>query len=295
MKVYVDTNDNSRAIQRVVQALKAHAPKKVQFVGYPQLADLVVLHVIGRRDRMMRQAEQLKADGKSYAVIQYALRSTKTPKTADWQPLWKDAQIIWSYLPIHKWWLSEFEGVGRFEQASNLYHAPLGVDAKVFKPKTVTKFFAIATVGTDWLTQSVRECALAAQVANRKAVHIGSDLGNRGPGIASYTGISDEAVAQLYSDSDFVSGLRRIEGFELPAAEGLLCGARPILFDQPHYRDWYGDWAEYIPEGPREQVIDLLGALFKSQPRKVTPKERAAAKEKFDWKKIISEFWKRVL
>ena len=74
--------------------------------------------------------------------------------------------------------------------------------------------------------------------------------------------------------------LRRIEGFELPAAEGLLCGARPILFANSSGYDWYKPWGVFIEETDRAGVIDQLEAIFRRGAQLVTSEERAAADRK---------------
>lgn len=295
--VYVRPNEKgSSAIERVERALGEHLPRGVKFIGNKEEADLIVLHVIGRHDAVLREAEQIVRRGQKYAVIQYALRSTKNPNAGDWLDIWNWAQLIWSYYPIVDW--AQEDGGGAYSRLSEydfrFYHAPLGVDPQVFKPQKVAGHrFIIATIGNDWLTQSVRECVLAAQRVGRNAVYIGPEI--QRTGFTQAHNVSDLLLAQNYSHSDYVSGLRRVEGFELPAAEGLLCGARPILFDREHYKHWYGSWAEYIPEAPREDVIESLVKLFSSPVRKVTKAEQKAAREKFSWGKIIKGFWERAL
>jgi glycosyltransferase involved in cell wall biosynthesis len=81
----------------------------------------------------------------------------------------------------------------------------------------------------------------------------------------------------------------------MPAAEGLCCGVRPILFDAPHYRTWYDGLAEFIPETDREQIIKDLTSLFKKPIREVTPNEIEDARARFDWEKIVTNFWKLCL
>lgn len=290
MKVYITPNEKGRALERVTKALKNYRPKRITMVDDKASAELVVLHVVGRHDAVLREAEAIRARGQAYAVIQYALRSTLKPNTADWMGLWYGAELVWSYYNLGD--LIGEDGV-ELTGAFNFYHSPLGVDATVFRPLPSTrKALKIVTTGRSWLTESVRECAIAAQRVGGAVAHIGAEL-NRPP-VMSYTNISDSELASIYSASEFVSGLRRIEGFELPAAEGLLCGARPILFDRAHYRDWYGDSAVYIPERERQQTIENLETVFKVGVRPVSARERTAAKKRFDWQTIIGGFWGKV-
>ena len=102
-------------------------------------------------------------------------------------------------------------------------------------------------------------------------------------------------MADYFSQCQFVSGLRRIEGFELPVLEGALCGARPIVFDQPHYKHWFKDFAVFIGEGSREEVIDSLESVFRIGAIPVSENEKALIRERFNWYKIIRGFWERIL
>lgn len=104
---------------------------------------------------------------------------------------------------------------------------------------------------------------------------------------------SDKELAPYYSTSQYVSGLRRTEGFELPAVEGLFCGARPILFDTPNYRQWYEPFGIFIYEGSRQEVIEQLINIFQGPYQPVTEEEIAVAQGRFDWQRIIGGFWER--
>lgn len=294
MKVYLETFSDSLALARVRQALVTYKPRKVIVTDNEREADLVIIHINGRRDAVERRIMEIRRRNKEYAVIQYALRSTQKPKTGDWSQIWTRARLVWSYYDLPRL-CGEDGPFWSKDDSFKFYHAPLGVDSRIFKPQRVsgTGKYIVAAVGRDWLTESVRECVLAARAVDRTACYIGPEI-NRA-GFSQARDVSDLLIAQLYSFSNYVSGLRRIEGFELPAAEGLLCGARPILFDRSHYRQWYGMWAEYIPEAPRQEVVDSLVALFSAPPRPVTPAERKDAREVFNWHDIISGFWRACL
>ncbi len=277
-----------RALSRVVRALQSTAPPGVRCVEKPKDADLVVVHVIGRRQQIEAQIRTLRASGQRYAVIQYVLRSSMEPHCSAWVDIWRGAETVWSYLD-----LSAACAADHVSTAFRFYHAPLGADASVFHlDRSVPQTAALTTCGRDWLTESVREGVLAAQGLGLSVQHLGSSL--RRPGVACSVDVSDHEVAQLYQRSRYVSGLRRIEGFELPAAEGLLCGARPLLFDQPHYRRWYGDWAVYIPEGPRPQVQASIADVLAGPYRSVTSEERDAAAAWFSWERVCLGFWEQI-
>ena len=77
--------------------------------------------------------------------------------------------------------------------------------------------------------------------------------------------------------------------------EGALCGARPIVFDRPHYRKWFEEFAVFIPEGSRDQVIDSLHKIFEGMAVPMTTAEKGIILERFNWSRIINSFWKEAL
>lgn len=273
----------SRGLHRVADALTRHAPDWAEIVADPAKADLLVYHVIGFGSLpplpdLLRQ---------NYALVQYCLRSTEDPTPAAWLPVWRGAKAVWSYYN-----LDEFAGeaAGSFP----FYYASLGVDTEVFRPGPLVRTsFIIGTSGYIAETEGVRECHAAARLVNRKQFHLGPDL-ELGPGVSYMLDVPDSLVADAWGRCAFVAGLRRCEGFELPALEGLACGARPVVFDAPHYRRWYGGHAEYVAEGPADRLVADLADLFSRPVRTVTAAERAAVAVEYDWGRIAARFWERL-
>jgi hypothetical protein len=262
--------------------LVKYKPDSVKIVYDQKEADLTILHVIGRQDRIYDEAY----NSKKYVVIQYALRSTLRSNVHGWINLWDNARLVWSYLDLEELCLED-----KVIPDFNFYHSPLGVE-DVFFNKHIDRNYIVATSGQSYLTESVRECILAA--GDKRVFHLGEEL--KRPNTDCFTGISDQQLCDLYNQSVYVSGMRRIEGFELPALEGLMCGCIPIFFDRPHYKQWFNGLGVFIPEGNRQQVINSLQLIFDGQP---STSDRMFviefAKTRFNWHTIISEFWERAL
>lgn len=303
MKLIVPTH-HSRAIQRISDALAAGAPVGAE-VSRPatlrndtrrsrplegeERGDLVVMLVNGLHDRFEYQAERCKRRGQKYAVVQIALRTTRQPKTQQWRELWKGAAVVWSYYPLDKWIAEDGDSPVDF----NFLHQPLGVDADVFTPEpAVERDVTVMTSGQRRGQESVAECDDAAAEVNGRLIQLGPTFTLRSP-TEFYSGISDPELAALYRRCQFVSGLRRHEGMELPAMEGLLCGARPLVYNRHHYRDWYGEWAEYVEENSARDVTRQLVDIFRRGPRTVQQSEIDAATQLFSWPRIAKEFWER--
>ena len=299
MRVYLTPPQPSLGLERIATALKRYAPEQVVFSPFPRDVDLTIIYAIGRRDHIQRDVEKILGRGQKYAVIQVCLRSTMAPNTSDWlEDIWLPAKVIWSYYDLNQACLDdgrslEHDGDSMFSMGQ-FYHSPLGADSSVFYPRLHAPRYVIATSGTNRLQESIRECILAAREVNADVFHLGRQV-DWGENVYSAAGISDEKLAHEYSRCQFVSGLRRTEGFELPAAEGLLCGARPIVFDTPDYRFNYREFAEYIKEGTRAEVVEQLVELFNAGPRPVSERELQEARYWFNWERVCGEFWRRCL
>lgn len=277
-------------IHRVAHELTRWAPDTVEIVTDENDADLRIWHVLGDGERI-----PLLTYEKPYAVVQYCLRTSEKPHTEDWADIWVGARLVWSYYD-----LAEKCAEDNVTAPSNFYHAPLGVDSTVFRPRLQAgdPRKLVGTSGYIASTESVGEWVAARHTLNPWPwqFHLGPRLAvfKSDPKVLCASGLSDEALAAAWSSCQYVSCLRRIEGFELPGVEGLCCGARPVCFDQPHYRDHYGEHAEYIKErSPEEVTADLL-ALIKGPCRAVSPAESVEARRKFAWEPIIKGFWERL-
>lgn len=286
MKVFAEADRADFAIHRVVNAIKKYAPSAVEFTGIEKTADLVILYAYGHRRHTKYHVDRLREKGKRSAIIQLSIRSTPNPNTKDWIYIWRKAELVWSYLNLPK--LCKEDG----NKANfDFYYAPLGVDSKIFKETKSRRKFIIANTGTG--SRSSNECKNEVISAART---LGKNIFQLGYGprsdVAYSNGMDDKMLANYYSRCEFVSGLRRVEGFELPVIEGLLCGARPICFDRPHYRHWFDKLAEFIPED--NNVSESIRKLFVKGTKPVSEEEKKYVKTHFNWKTITKGFWKRL-
>lgn len=288
MKVCVDVPTGlSRAMWRTAEALKRYAPPWVEFVCEAD-AQLVFLHTIGYD--AVDYSFKLQAQNKHYAVLQYCLRTTQRPNTREWVTFWALSRGVFSYYDLNA--LAREDGITR--DIPKFVRVPLGVDSNVFYPRPMLHHPYLAfTSGYVAQSECLEEVADAAARVNGLVFHLGpAGTVNRDNNFSALD-ISDDELAQKYSASRYVTGLRRTEGFELPCAEGLLSGCRPILFDRSHYRDWFGDFAEYVPEGGPATVTNALEEIFRRPYRAVCEPEIARAREIFSWEKFANAVWRQ--
>lgn len=281
---------------RVRDALVRYAPDNIEIVSDLSQCDLAILHMWGRHTTAEKTIARLNKKKIPYAMIQYCVRSTMRPSTLEWVHMWKYAKVVWSYYDLKKMYFDDLNDSDMAEEEFNFYYAPLGVDPEVFKESKVNRKFIVMASSQHALSEGARECAFAAKKVGQPMFFLGHEL-RRGDDIECKTGLTDEEVARYYSKSVFVSGLRRVEGFEFPVIEGLLCGARPIVFDRPEMRHWFDKLAIHIPEGDREEVIGNLAGIFQFSsvvPPTVTEEEKAIVKERFNWQTIIKGFYDKL-
>ncbi|NPV52076.1 MAG: glycosyltransferase [Firmicutes bacterium] len=275
------------SIHRVEKEFKRFAPEDFQFVGRYDIkeADLIIVQFIGR-DGLV---DYLIEAGKPYVVILYCITPGSNlgniRSTYDYQMV-KNACCTYSFHPL-----------AEMGFAGNLLLGPLGVNPETFYMEpSVERSNTI--ISTAWVAASegFQEIYTAAKQSGGKVVHVGCPLTRECGDIFEdafyirYENVTDDKLRELYNSCKYVSGLRRSCGFELPVLEGLLCGSRPICFDNPYYTRWFKDLAIFVPETFDHLVEDLV-AIFRSDYRPVMQDEIAYVVENFSWHKIAQNFW----
>lgn len=284
MKIYLDYK-NSKAIERIISNLVIYLPENVNIVHEKNDADLIILHVFGRNNHITAEAREILAGGHEYAVIQYSLYSTRNPDPSDWKFLWNNAKFVYSYYDLR-------------EHIKNFYHAPLGVDPKIFYPDLTDKPYLIGTLGAPvekyYKVECFGEIWYSTYMMGARGCHVGDDF-TKNPVLDYYSEPDDETLKAIYNKCRWFSGLRRKDGFNLCGLEALCCGVRPIYFDTPIYRQWFDGIVEFIPEdSPQQTIINLLN-IFKKKKPSVSRDEIDYVINKFSWSRFAEGFWERCM
>lgn len=278
MNVLIDYYRSSHAIDRITKALLKYVPPGINFVPNEQEAEIAIIFVTGRHDHIAQRASDLTRAGKKYVIVQLSLLSTNNPRARDWFQIWEGAKLVWSYYDLKQY-------------CKNFYHSPLGSDPESFYPILSERKYAICTVGNYFDAECLWDAWEAARYVQKKAAHIGRRVINYS-WIDFHWHIKDEELNQIYNQSSYISGLRTKEGFEIPAVEGLLCGVKPILFDTPNFRQWYDGLALFIPED--DNIFENLVRILEDESKGVSSRVRQEVIERFNWNKILFEFWERL-
>lgn len=314
MRVIVDSDHPCHSSERIARALERYSPPwatpiRNSLGGYhaggltraERSADVVLIHAGGRWRQTLHRTRRYDEAGIRYAILQLALRGTGHPHVSEWLPFWRRSAVVWSYYDLRRWAREEGEDVSNV----NCYHSPLGVDEVFHFPLETTpravplglrrRLFhgvyggpLVIAEGNNLQRDSLRQIAKAVGLAGGRLIHLGPPILDS-PKVTSITGLDDLRLAALYGVADWVAALRTVEGFELCAAEGLSCGARPILYDREGNRHWYGGLARYIPEG--RTTTEALTSLLSGDGDPVTRQEVTEARERFNWETIAHGFW----
>jgi len=294
MKVCVATIPStlSQGIHRVSRALEAYAPAGVRIVPTWEEADLVLLHVIG----IAGVQEVIDRLQKPHCLFMYCTWQTGGGTYEEWGRAWYGAKLISSYYDLEhtslaETWFPGWPSLRRF----NLHRTPLGVDTDVFRPCGCAKQFLVGTSGYVADQECLGEWGVVSAASGQGHFHLGPTDVVGAPGVTYVNGIPDGELAKRWSRCRFVSGLRRVEGFELPAYEGLACGARPVMFRRDDAIHWMQDHAEYVDETTPAHIIEQLRELVRRPPRPVTDAERAWVRDTFSWARFAKDWWERVL
>jgi hypothetical protein len=282
MKVFLHpTGLHSRAMLRVAEALIKYAPSDVTFAAKPAQADVQVLHVISE------ESCRLRSKAPEYVAIQYCLKSAGGNEQ-DWKQFWHDARFVWSYYDLSE----KING-------NSFYFSPLGVDGSVFRLHNFPRHSVVTSgfvSGVD--AEPIEEMALAAEKHNLQINHVGpptiQGMNQYPKKFKSHLNILDSELVDLYNSALWVSAMRHTEGFEMPAIEGLACGARPICFDRPDMHQWYNGHAVFVPESSGDELLNVLTNVLHSPPAPVTILEREQVLQKFSWPKIAKGFWQKM-
>lgn len=279
------------SIQRVESAFKRFAPECLRFVGKDGFdeADLVIMQFIGRDQLVDRVMES----GKPYVVLLYCF--TPGQDLSNVKPLF-DYELLRRAVCAYSFHALEEMGFqGRF------LLGPLGVDPEVFYLEPhIERVNSVLATGYISGSEALHEVYTAARRTGGRMMHVGGDLTRECNCVfedafyVRYENVTDDKMRELYNSCKYVSGLRRCCGFELPVLEGLLCGCRPICFDNLHYTRWFRDIAIFVPE-TFDRLVDDLTEVLQSDYRPVTQSEIDYVIETFSWRRVAQMFWDFVL
>jgi hypothetical protein len=287
MRVYYECRPiMSQAMHKIRKALIDRAPDGIEFVLEPRLADVQFIEAIG----FDATSEPVAP---AHVYLQFCLASAGGSRE-QWIDAFKKAALVVSYLDVPSAMRSN---------DFNFLHTPMGA-SNAFRDcptwQRTLRPYAAMTSGYVAIPPGEAIAAVyeAAASLGRRVFQLGPRQPQGMPPTKPHlwtarNNITDAELAESYSNCHFVSGLRWVEGFEMPVVEGALCGARPICFDLPCYRQWFDGLACFVPHDA-EKLPFALRQVLNSGVSLVSATERENLLRVFDWDRIASEVWGRV-
>lgn len=279
IKVYSRIHETvGHIIYRINREFVKRAPEWVEFVDYPKQADFQIVHCIGA-------GSLAKIWNNKYVLFQHCLLTADLACFEVWRGIFDHALLVVSYIDLPS--LLKANGF-------NFHLTPWGVDPGKFSNYRQARNKTIITTGWSESQEAIRECYIAARRLRKNMVNLGADF-QFGDGFSAVSRLTDAELCATYNDCQFVSGLRFKEGFEVSVIEGLCCGCRPICFDLPVYRNWFGELAIYVRHGQGESLVNHLEDVLRRGPRPVTNAEMELVKATFGWQTLSDRFWREIL
>jgi len=275
----------SRAMERIRRAFIAYSPPGTLFVDNMETDVVHCLNWVGQNPREhtarceIVQGVPTLPLGSKYIVFVHVGNPHYRDLDSYYQRILAGALLVVTY---------DREILGY--EGSNVLETPWGFEPTTFYREPRARGYKILATGYVAESEAIDACFDACLRLQAKLCHVGGLLRAipRHPCYDRYEGISDSELRDLYNSSEYVSGMRREGGFELPVLEGYACGCRPIVFEQPTMRKWYNDFAIFVPNLPRGELVKILVDVLR-QPTNLNP--RPDALEKFHWKQIIARVW----
>jgi len=290
MKLYFPYDGKiSRAMERIRRAFIGHSPPGVRFLDQMDSEAIHCLNWVGQNPREhTKTCEVIQGVptlplGSRYIVFAHV----GNPHYLDLDPFYQ--RILAGALLVVTY---DREILGY--EGSNVLETPWGFEPSIFFREGWPRGYKVLATGYVADSEAIDACYDACIQLGVRICHVGGFIRDL-PRHSLYErleGVPDPLLRRLYSSSEYVSGMRREGGFELPVIEGYACGAQPIVFDHSTMKKWYSDFVLYVPPVPRPDLTKALAEIL-AKPGGVDPKPEIL--ERFYWKPIMARVWTRLL
>lgn len=256
MKLYVNINKPylSKALKRIEDAIVSTSPYQITT---KREADFHITPVVNINDTRNLSLHK--------SIIWQLCYKSAGGTEEEWQNIWSQSLGVVSY----------------YNLPTSYLRLPLGYDPNIFYLESPYYGYTATTnrpydiLVTGYLDGG--EVIKPLMDYFRTVVHIGPNF-DLGEGYYNYNNISDDKMRELYNRCKYVSGLRYVEGFELPILEGAACGCIPITFDLECYKHWFYDMAIFVKSHKELQDFQDIEV----DRNKINS---------FTWSNVMEDFW----
>jgi hypothetical protein len=258
-----------KCFTRISQALHKHL-KNVEWVS--DNPDLVTIQALGEP-----QARWLEERDISNVVVFQMNFQTSGVALERWVEIWKRAALVVSFID-----LPQFAPGVEF----NFYRTALGAEPDEFPINlTIPRETTLFTTGHIASTECIDAQFEACKLTNRVLVHTGENFNWDTRWYRFLPYMDQPTFANRLARTQYVGGMRLIEGFEMMLVEGAMTGARPITLELPVY-DFYKGLALYVR--PDAVLMDLV-RIFQNDYSPMTRDEVFDVRDRFSWATIIGK------
>ena len=274
LRLYEITNPKSGYVfKQLTEAWRKYLPN-VEWVSSENKADFVIIEAIGGEEYV----QALTVPGHKRILFQMCVY-TSGVSIPDWKELWDTSHVTLSFHDLPSY-LPESERNFKFVRT------PLGADPNDFPLLNLERNHKIFTTGHVASTEHIDDIFRAIQSTKDKMYHTGENFRYDTNYYKFLHYMTIPELSRLLNSTQYVIGLRDIEGFEVHCIQGAMCGATPIVPNLPTY-DFYQEFGTYIDmqSDVRQQLVEIL-----SQPYEPLAKDKVEmVRYYFSWQRIMND------
>lgn len=265
-----------KCFDRISLAFKQHFPRNVEW-GSPN-PDIKIFYLFGGYE-----IEQLlKQDDLSNVVIFQVNYFTTAYPLEKFVELWKRAKLVISFHPLDTYFPNE-----KF----NFYRTALGAEPSVFTISNANRHHKVFTTGHVANTECLDKIFDACSISNTKMLHTGENF-KWNPQYYTYLPyMSDAEFVNKLQTTQYIAGLRLLEGFEMMCIEGAMTGATPIVPQLPTY-DFYKDFGIFIDTN--KNITEQLVEIFRGEYKQLSREKVEYVRDTFSWTTVCNGLYNRI-
>lgn len=269
------SNGLGLCMNRISQAFQTHFPN-VEWVNLNP--DIRIIYVFGGGEVEMLD----RIDDLSNVVIFQVNFNTINMPTTTYLPYWKRAKLVISFHPLDTYFPNE-----KF----NFIRTALGAEPSLFPVSNVVRPHKVFTTGHVAETECIDLIYEACKRTGTRMLHTGHNFNWDTKHYWFLPYMEDGAFKNILSTSQYIAGLRLVEGFEMMCIEGAMTGAVPIIPDLPTY-DFYRDFGTYI--NVDLNITQQLEEIFSMKYEPLSPVQVELVRDTFSWSYICKRLYDRI-
>jgi hypothetical protein len=265
--------DFGKAFYRISQAFHQHTPDNIEWVEEGE--DFQLIHAVGEGEYEYAKKQDLS----KLIIIAHCILTTKTT-VQQWEEIWKEAKLVISFHPINTY----------TEEKINFIRSPWGAEPDLFPAQNKDRRLKVFMTGHVAETECLDKVFEACKITENVAAHTGEDFHWAAPWYKYFPYFEQKDFATMLNIAQYISCLRKVEGFEMMGIEGAMTGAVPIVPNEPTY-DYYKDFGIFLDmkKDVTKQLIDIFGSTYYP----LTKSKIDYVRREFSWEKICKRIYKR--